>query len=105
MLPAVPSAIMVDGWQCNAFLHLGQARTQGYNSSHALSANFNITSAHLWLSGTWIRAINVGSQRVNALHWEVAADTARWPCAARQVGGVHCIAIGILQRQGLAGVV
>ena len=105
MLPAAPSAIMVDGWQCNAFLHLGQTRTQGYNSSHALSANFNITSAHLWLSGTWIGAINVGSQRVNALHCEVAADTAGRPCAAGKVGGVHCIAIGILQRQGLAGVV
>ena len=47
----------------------------------------------------------VRRQRVDALHGEITADTARRPCAARQVGGVHCIAIGILQRQGLAGVV
>ena len=105
MLPAVPSAIILDGWQCNAFLHLGQTRTQGYNSSHALSANFNITSAHLWLSGTWIGAINVGSQRVDALHGEITADAAGRPAAAGKVGGIDCVAIGILQRQGLAGVV
>ena len=104
MLPAVPSTIMVNGWQCNAFLHLGQIRTQGYNSSHALSANFNITSAHLWLSGTWIGAINVGSQRVDALHGEITADAARRPAATSEVGCVHCVAIGIFQRQGLASV-
>ena len=47
----------------------------------------------------------VGSQQVNALHCEVAADAARRPAATSLVGGVHRIAIGILQRQGLAGVV
>ena len=47
----------------------------------------------------------VRRQRVDALHGEITADAAGRPAAAGKVGGIDCVAIGILQRQGLAGVV
>ena len=46
----------------------------------------------------------VRRQRVDALHGEITADAAGRPAAAGKVGGIDCVAIGILQRQRLAGV-